>query len=151
GLHYRHRTTYAHGNLRLISELTRRLASIIAHLRAFARSDRHAPESEALQPAVEDALALLAKRRRAMDVELIRDLPDATIWVQAGETRLRQVLGNLLANALDALTEKGSPRRLWISVEQTAEGVNLYIRDNGPGFSQETPARARVPSFTPKP
>jgi two-component system C4-dicarboxylate transport sensor histidine kinase DctB len=101
------RTDDARGNLKLISELTGRMASIIAHLRAFARRDRHAPESVALQPALDDALALLAKRRRAMEVELIRDLPEATLWVEAGETRLRQVLGNLLANALDALTEKG--------------------------------------------
>ncbi|WP_183133765.1 sensor histidine kinase, partial [Pseudomonas coronafaciens] len=141
------RTEEARGNLKLISELTGRMASIIAHLRAFARRDRHAPESVALQPALDDALALLAKRRRAMEVELIRDLPDATLWVQAGETRLRQVLGNLLANALDALTEKGPPRRLWISAEQTAQGVNLYIRDNGPGFSEEALARAREPFF----
>ncbi len=140
----------ARGNLKLISELTGRMASIIAHLRAFARRDRHAPESVALQPALDDALALLAKRRRAMEVELIRDLPDATLWVQAGETRLRQVLGNVLANALDALTEKGPPRKLWISAEQTSEGVNLYIRDNGPGFSQEALARAREPFFTTK-
>lgn len=144
------RTEDARGNLKLISELTGRMASIIAHLRAFARRDRHAPESVALQPALDDALALLAKRRRAMEVELIRDLPDATLWVQAGETRLRQVLGNVLANALDALTEKGPPRRLWISAEQTSEGVNLYIRDNGPGFSQEALARAREPFFTTK-
>ncbi|KPB52401.1 Sensor histidine kinase [Pseudomonas tremae] len=144
------RTEEARGNLKLISELTGRMASIIAHLRAFARRDRHAPESVALQPALDDALALLAKRRRAMEVELIRDLPDATLWVQAGETRLRQVLGNLLANALDALTEKGPPRRLWISAEQTAQGVNLYIRDNGPGFSEEALARAREPFFTTK-
>ncbi|MCF5469818.1 sensor histidine kinase [Pseudomonas syringae] len=144
------RTEEARGNLKLISELTGRMASIIAHLRAFARRDRHAPESVALQPALDDALALLAKRRRAMEVELIRDLPDATLWVQAGETRLRQVLGNLLANALDALTEKGPPRRLWISAEHTTEGVNLYIRDNGPGFSQEALARAREPFFTTK-
>lgn len=96
----------ARGNLKLINELTGRMASIIAHLRAFARRDRHAPESVALQPALDDALALLAKRRRSMEVELIRDLPAATLWVEAGETRLRQVLGNLLANALDALTEK---------------------------------------------
>lgn len=100
------RTDDARGNLKLISELTGRMASIIAHLRAFARRDRHAPESVALQPALDDALALLAKRRRSMEVELIRDLPAATLWVEAGETRLRQVLGNLLANALDALTEK---------------------------------------------
>lgn len=140
----------ARGNLKLISELTGRMASIIAHLRAFARRDRHAPESVALQPALDDALALLAKRRRAMEVELIRDLPAATLWVQAGETRLRQVLGNVLANALDALTEKGPPRKLWISAEQTSEGVNLYIRDNGPGFSQEALVRAREPFFTTK-
>uniref|UniRef100_A0A1I7YHV1 Endosome-associated-trafficking regulator 1 n=1 Tax=Steinernema glaseri TaxID=37863 RepID=A0A1I7YHV1_9BILA len=56
------RTDDARSNLKLISELTGRMASIIAHLRAFARRDRHAPESVALQPALDDALALLAKR-----------------------------------------------------------------------------------------
>jgi two-component system C4-dicarboxylate transport sensor histidine kinase DctB len=144
------RTDEARGNLRLISELTERMASIIAHLRAFARRDRHALESVALQPALDDALALLAKRRRAMAVELIRDLPDAPLWVQAGETRLRQVLGNLLANALDALTEKANPRCLWLSAEQTEDGVQLCIRDNGPGFSSLALVRAREPFFTTK-
>lgn len=140
----------ARANLKLISQLTQRMASIIAHLRAFARRDRHAPESVALQPAIDDALALLAKRRQAMQVELIRDLPDATLWVQAGETRLRQVLGNLLANALDALGEVPQPRRLWLSAELTADGVNLHLRDNSPGFSQEALQRAREPFFTTK-
>ncbi|WP_092402159.1 ATP-binding protein [Pseudomonas sp. NFACC39-1] len=144
------RTEDARGNLKLISELTGRMASIIAHLRAFARRDRHAPESVALQPALDDALALLAKRRRSMEVELIRDLPAATLWVEAGETRLRQVLGNLLANALDALTEKGPPRKLWLSAEATETGVNLYIRDNGPGFCMEALARAGEPFYTTK-
>ncbi|MDD1012362.1 sensor histidine kinase [Pseudomonas rubra] len=144
------RTDDARSNLKLISELTGRMASIIAHLRAFARRDRHAPESVALQPALDDALALLAKRRRAMAVELVRDLPEATLWVQAGETRLRQVLGNLLANALDALTEKANPRKLWLSAEQRDGNVYLYIRDNGPGFTSQAMARAREPFFTTK-
>lgn len=144
------RTDDARGNLKQISELTGRMASIIAHLRAFARRDRHAPENVALQPALDDALALLAKRRRALEVELIRDLPDATLWVQAGETRLRQVLGNLLANALDALAEKAPPRRIWLSSEVTASGVNLLLRDNGPGFSAQALQHAREPFFTTK-
>ncbi|WP_312936588.1 ATP-binding protein [Pseudomonas sp.] len=144
------RTEDARGNLKLIGELTGRMASIIAHLRAFARRDRHAPESVALQPALDDALALLAKRRRAMAVELVRDLPDATLWVQAGETRLRQVLGNLLANALDALTEKANPRTLWLSAETRDDHVHLLIRDNGPGFSSQALAHAREPFFTTK-
>lgn len=144
------RTEDARSNLKLIGELTGRMASIIAHLRAFARRDRHAPESVALQPALDDALALLAKRRRAMAVELIRDLPDATLWVQAGETRLRQVLGNLLANALDALTEKANPRRLWLSAETRDGYVYLYIRDNGPGFTRQALEQAKEPFFTTK-
>lgn len=144
------RSDDARANLGLIRELTERMASIIAHLRAFARRDRHAPERVALQPALDDALSLLAKRRRAMDVELIRDVPDATLWVQAGETRLRQVLGNLLANALDAMIEKAPPRRLWISVRCEGEQLELYLRDNGPGFSAESLARAREPFFTTK-
>ncbi|AXO63493.1 sensor histidine kinase [Pseudomonas sp. phDV1] len=144
------RSDDARANLKLISELTERMASIITHLRAFARRDRHAPERVALQPALDDALALLAKRRRAMDVELIRDLPDATLWVQAGETRLRQVLGNLLGNALDALIDKAPPRRIWISIEHQAEHLDLLLRDNGPGFSPESLARAREPFFTTK-
>lgn len=141
----------ARGNLRLISELTARMASIISHLKAFARRDRKAPETVALQPALDDALALLASQRRALQVELLRDLPDATLWVQAGETRLRQVLGNLLANALDALGEKAPPRRLWLSAQTLADGrISLTLRDNGPGFTAEALARAREPFFTTK-
>ncbi|MBF7731269.1 sensor histidine kinase [Pseudomonas sp. N040] len=137
-------------NLRLIGELTTRMASIIAHLRAFARRDHHAPESVALQPALDDALALQAKRRRALEVELLIDLPEAPLWVQAGETRLRQVLANLLGNALDALAGRAPPRRLWLTSTVDAEGVNLSLRDNGPGFSAEALHRAREPFFTSK-
>lgn len=144
------RADEARDNLRLISELTARMASIIAHLRAFARRDQHAPERVALQPALDDALALLAKRRQAMGVELIRDLPDATLWVQAGETRLRQILANLLANALDALGERPQPRRIWLRAELEGDGVLLTLRDNGPGFSAEALQRAREPFFTTK-
>ncbi len=144
------RNDEARDNLRLISDLTARMASIIAHLRAFARRDRHAPERVALQPALDDALALLAKRRQAMGVELIRDLPDATLWVQAGETRLRQILSNLLANALDALNERAPVRRIWLRAERQGDGVLLTLRDNGPGFTETALERAREPFFTTK-
>ncbi|MBH9329319.1 two-component system sensor histidine kinase DctB [Pseudomonas aeruginosa] len=144
------RTEDARGNLEQISDLTTRMASIIAHLKAYARGVRRAPENVQLQPAIEDALSMLASRRRAMNVELLRDVPDAPLWVQAGETRLRQILGNLLTNALAALAEKAPPRRLWVIASQDQHGVILTLRDNGPGFSEDALAHAHEPFFTTK-
>lgn len=144
------RTEDACGNLEQISDLTTRMASIIAHLKAYARGARRAPENVQLQPAIEDALSMVASRRRAMNVELLRDVPDAPLWVQAGETRLRQILGNLLTNALDALAEKAPPRRLWVIASQDQHGVILTLRDNGPGFSEDALAHAHEPFFTTK-
>ncbi|MXP89074.1 sensor histidine kinase [Pseudomonas aeruginosa] len=144
------RTEDARGNLEQISDLTTRMASIIAHLKAYARGARRAPENVQLQPAIEDALSMVASRRRAMNVELLRDVPDAPLWVQAGETRLRQILGNLLTNALDALAEKAPPRRLWVIASQDQHGVTLTLRDNGPGFSEDALAHTHEPFFTTK-
>ncbi|EOZ2975585.1 two-component system sensor histidine kinase DctB [Pseudomonas aeruginosa] len=144
------RTEDARGNLEQISDLTTRMASIIAHLKAYARGARRAPENVQLQPAIEDALSMVASRRRAMNVELLRDVPDAPLWVQAGETRLRQILGNLLTNALDALAEKAPPRRLWVIASQDQHGVTLTLRDNGPGFSEDALAHAHELFFTTK-
>ncbi|MBG6470905.1 two-component system sensor histidine kinase DctB [Pseudomonas aeruginosa] len=144
------RTEDARGNLEQISDLTTRMASIIAHLKAYARGARRAPENVQLQPAIEDALSMVASRRRAMNVELLRDVPDAPLWVQAGETRLRQILGNLLTNALAALAEKAPPRRLWGIASQDQHGVTLTLRDNGPGFSEDALAHAHEPFFTTK-
>ncbi|MFC3608512.1 sensor histidine kinase [Stutzerimonas tarimensis] len=140
----------ARGNLQQISALTTRMASIISHLRAFARRDQRGAERVALQPALEDALSLIARRRQAMGVELIRDVPEATLWVQAGETRLRQILTNLLSNALDALGDIASPRRLHIAAGLFEDGVRVSLRDNGPGFGRDALGRAREPFFTTK-
>lgn len=137
-------------NLELITRLTERMASIIEHLRAFARRDPHASEHVALQPAIEDALALLTERQRSLAVDIVRDIPDATVWVEAGETRLRQVLSNLLANGLDALAEREQPRTLELAIGLESGWVCLHIRDNGRGFSEEALRQAREPFFTTK-
>ena len=61
-----------------------------------------------------------------------------------------RILSNLISNALDALAEKGLPRRIWLTAEQTPERIILSLRDNGPGFSDEALAHAREPFFTTK-
>lgn len=137
-------------NLGLVAQLTERMASIISHLRAFARRDSLASEHVALQPAIDDALALYASHIRDLQVEVIRDIPETTLWVEAGETRLRQVLSNILSNALDALSEVSQPRRIWLSTKQESGWLILNVRDNGRGFTEEALKQASEPFFTTK-
>lgn len=69
----------------------------------------------------------------AFELEVSRDVP---IWITADPTRLRQILLNLLGNALK-FTERGSVR-LRVGVTTTLAGARLRfaVSDTGIGISQ---------------
>jgi signal transduction histidine kinase/CheY-like chemotaxis protein len=67
------------------------------------------------------------------DVALELDLPDTPVWVDADHTRLCQVLGNLLANAVKFTGKNG---RIGVSVRllPDARQVALRVADSGIGI-----------------
>ncbi len=79
-----------------------------------------------------------------MDVHVEPDLPRISI----GEDELKQVLLNILNNAIDAVEESAQRS---ISISATRQGDRVFIRfdDSGPGFSDLN--RAFDPFFTTKP
>lgn len=75
---------------------------------------------------------------RGIDLVIAPDteLGEAPERVQA----LTTVLGNLIDNAFDALAAAPAPRRVVVSVVETAESVTVRVSDNGPGVpSTELP------------
>ncbi len=58
---------------------------------------------------------------------------------------IREVLSNLVVNALEALPQGGQIR---IEAEGTRDRVALSVTDNGPGLDQETACRIFEPGFT---
>jgi signal transduction histidine kinase len=80
--------------------------------------------------------------RRRIEVELGRD---ATL--RCDRDKLTQVLANLLANALDACGPNG---RIGIAWSTSAQGGELIVWDDGPGFVGD-PARLFAPWYTTKP
>jgi len=69
--------------------------------------------------------------------------------VPADAGQLRQVLANLLRNALEAVD--GQPeRRVRVVVRSLRDGVELAVSDTGPGLSDEARARLFEPFFTTK-
>jgi CheY-like chemotaxis protein len=89
---------------------------------------------EVAEQAVEDIAPEVAERRHTLSVSL----PEAPIWVSADSTRLRQIILNLLTNAVK-YTEPGG--QIGLSAEEGWAGAILRVRDTGDGIPPEMTAR----------
>jgi nitrogen fixation/metabolism regulation signal transduction histidine kinase len=76
-------------------------------------------------------------------------LPTGPVVIQAEPTRLRQVLHNLLQNAIDAQTDLADPR---YDIALAAEGAEarLSVADAGGGFDEGVLKHAFEPYVTTK-
>jgi len=135
--------------LQAISRITEHMASITSQLKSFAHKSPQHKEAVVLQDSVRDVLAmtepLLAKRK----IELQTDIPAQRIEVMAERGRIRQVLVNLVSNAIDAMKDS-SPRRLTLTIVPLADEVEISISDTGPGIRAEDLEEIFTPFYTTK-
>ena len=82
--------------------------------------------------AADDYRDLIKARGLALEVEL--PAPGPALMVDGDATRLAQVLGNLLANAIKFTPQGG---RIALSVQQEAGQAAIRVRDTGPGIAAE--------------
>ncbi|KPB31789.1 sensor histidine kinase [Pseudomonas amygdali] len=137
----------ASANLRTINDLVDRMGRITASLRAFARRGDDQGQAQ-LSKAVEAAGQLLGVRLEQSGLTLHRDFVDATLSID--QTRLEQILVNLIGNALDAMFNQPAPE-LWLTGSIEDGRYRLRVRDNGHGVDTETRKHLFEPFFTTKP
>jgi len=94
---------------------------------------------------LQDVLALYENLRPHVRLSL----PAAPVVIRGEPTRLRQVIHNLVQNAIDAQAETAAPR-FDIALSQRAEEATLAFGDAGAGFSDEVLHRAFEPYVTTK-
>ncbi len=124
--------------LRRIEEDAERMGLLVEDLLLLARMDQQRPlESRPVDllslaaDAVIDAQTLAPDR----DIDFVRlDSDDRPVTVTGDQVRLRQVITNLITNALTH-TPAGTPFR--VGVGMTARGATLEVEDEGPGLSAE--------------
>ncbi|WP_206950804.1 sensor histidine kinase [Trinickia acidisoli] len=162
----RGRREEAEDNLRVIAGLIERMGKITAQLRRFSHKAGTELAPVAVERAIANALFLVELRLRKEDVEVVRNVPDATAHAEslvpcapcahlvlADANRLEQVLVNLFANALDAMLGC-AVRRLSIAVHADTTDdafVDIVVTDTGPGIPDAVRARLFEPFFTTKP
>jgi signal transduction histidine kinase len=125
----------AQRELDLVSKIT------MQTLRFYRRSSR--PMKTDLRDLVESVLDLLDRRVKQQDIKILRRFRDIPL-VLAHEGEIRQVLANLVGNAIDALPEGGnlelrtSPGHDWV---HGVPGVRVTVADNGTGMDEAVRAR----------
>jgi signal transduction histidine kinase len=100
---------------------------------------------------VSELLEIYRPKIESKGLEIIKRCEDAQIVAMAGE--LRQVLANLLLNAVEAAPEKG---RLHLRIRRTrrwsdgAPAIRITVADQGPGIPASNRAKLFEPFFTTK-
>jgi len=128
-----------------------RVAHIARQTLGFYRDNSH-PTSVNVPSLVDDVLTIYERKLKYKSLRIERRIePGLTIHTLQGE--LKQVLSNLIANAIDACEEGG---RVLISARNSHDfksgrlGIRLTIADTGVGIPKKDKANVFAPFFTTK-
>jgi signal transduction histidine kinase len=123
------------GELAGAQEEIARLSRLVNGMLAVARAENitAAPAHIAVDAVIRDRVAAWRPAAEERDVTLTaQDL--APVGARIGDGNLEQILDNLLANALDAVTSGGTIR---ITAAAAADRARIIVADDGPGMSQQ--------------
>lgn len=133
--------------LHLAQEQLARVGAIARQTLAFYR-DSTAPEPVSIRDVLHDISAIYQERLARLHIAF-RNETSKEHLVLANRGELRQVLSNLVANAIDAVAGCDASC-ISISTRSIANAVQILISDNGPGIPPEHLAHIFEPFFTTK-
>ena len=129
-----------------------RVSYIVGQTLGFYRQSER-PIAVNLRDAVKDVFQLLRSKIDACSIEVFVSFECQGI-VHGHFTEIRQIILNLVINALEAMPPKGklfvrvTPSRDWR--DHGRPGVRLYVHDNGSGIPAEARAQIFEPFFSTK-
>jgi two-component system, NtrC family, sensor kinase len=127
----------------------RRMQRIVENLLRFSRQGPKLRRVVNIAPVVHEALALHEYYRRPPDLETLVDIQPGMRPVLVDEDQLKQILLNLLNNAVDAVESGKKRNRITLRVFERDCKAIIQLDDTGPGFSNVN--RAFDPFYTTKP
>ena len=135
--------------LRIISEEAFRCKQIIQKLLGLASPGEVAHRLLAVEEVVQQVVGVIGGLKEYRDLELTFETQEEGLFVEASETELKQVILNLLTNALEAV-EPGDGR-VEVRVERDHGTIRLTVRDNGLGMNRAVLEKVFEPFFTQRP
>ena len=144
-------TTETYKDLEMVLKEARRARDVVRRLLDFARQSESTRANASLNEVIEDVAALSRHLIHTSGVELKLGLEPDLPWTSMDSNQMKQVLLNLVHNALQAMPIGGV---LEIKSESASRnnrpGVMVSVRDSGIGIPPAELARIFEPFFTTK-
>jgi signal transduction histidine kinase len=138
-------------DLEMVVRESVRARDVVRRLLDFARQSESTRSSSSLNQVVEDVVALSRHLIHTNGVELTLHLDNSLPWVTMDANQIKQVLLNLVHNALQAMPGGGSMEITTnSSPREGSNGVMVSVCDTGVGISQGNQSRIFEPFFTTK-
>ena len=119
-----------------------RAAEILERLRAFLRGREMRMQPTAIDEIVVKAMGLVRWFAADRQVRLTYARPAPGAEVLADALQIGQVLVNLICNGVQAIEAAESPRReVAVAADPRPDGVEVSVRDTGPGLPAEVRSR----------
>ncbi|HEX7621358.1 MAG TPA: ATP-binding protein [Anaerolineales bacterium] len=138
-----------HADLELVLREAHRATEVVRRLLDFARQSESERTRSNINEIVEEVLALVNHLFQTGGVQLITEFPNGLPLVSVDRNQVKQVILNLIHNALHAMPNGGE---LHLSCDRRSrdhqDWVTLTVTDTGVGISPENLERIFVPFFT---
>jgi signal transduction histidine kinase len=131
----------------VITSEVSRINKLTSTLLSFSKTAAPEPTPTDLNKLAKEALYLLSKESPDLQVSLVEDLDPDLPLVDCDYNQIKQVVINLLINALDAVGEQGIIK---VKTGRTKNGTYLAVEDNGTGIPPEIIQNIFNPFFSTK-
>jgi signal transduction histidine kinase len=136
-------------DLEMVLHEARRARSVVRRLLDFARQGEHVRARADINELVQDVLALMTHFVHTSGVQLELELGQDLPWITLDANQIKQVLLNLLHNALHAMPAGGRLQvRTELQRKDARDWIVARVTDNGIGMDSEEMERIFEPFYT---
>ncbi len=136
--------------LEKIENEVNRMEKTVGSLLSFSKFDDVSFHALDLSELLEEVVVLLEHRFAEKAVRVVTRVPPDRPLVLGDENKLKQLLVNLLANAIEAVPEAGGLVKAELSADPEGKSVEIAITDNGSGIPEQIIERIYNPFFSTK-
>jgi signal transduction histidine kinase len=127
-----------------------RISELVGAVKNFTFMDKDADRQPVdIHSGIRNTLTMLNHKLKKSNINVIESFDDSTPKIKALPGELNQVWTNIIDNAIDAMEVNGKGN-LEITSKYDTRFVKVYIKDDGPGISEDIQKKIFDPFFTTK-